>query len=245
MHQELTMQKVVMVVFSLALFFGLIPASHAYETIPFRNGGSIEGTVEFVGATVPADPMLTLTSETAYCGNSLPAKKYLIKNRKVENAVVYIVGIKTGKAIPPEPVTIASLKCEFVPHVTVNFKGNNIIMKTEDPVFHTFDVHVSIGGKELYHVALPEKGSSVTKKLSKAGLIELSCYVHPWQRAYIYVFDHPYAAITDEQGRFSIKDIPPGTYAVEAWHEALGTKKIANIKTESGKTTSIKFEYLQ
>ena len=239
------MQKVVMVVFSLALFFCLIPASHAYETIPFRNGGSIEGTVEFVGATVPADPMLTLTSETAYCGNSLPAKKYLIKNRKVENAVVYIVGIKTGKEIPPEPVTIASLKCEFVPHVTVNFKGNNIIMKTEDPVFHTFDVHVSIGGKELYHVALPEKGSSVTKKLSKEGLIELSCYVHPWQRAYIYVFDHPYAAITDEQGRFSIKDIPPGTYAVEAWHEALGTKKIANIKTESGKTTSIKFEYLQ
>ena len=239
------MQKVAMAVFTLALFFCLIPALYAYETIPFRNGGSIEGTVEFVGTSVPPDPMLTLTSETKYCGNSLPAKKYLIKDRRIENVVVSLVGIKAGKPIPRDSVTIASLKCEFVPHVTVNFKGNKIIMKTEDPVFHTFDVHASLGGKELYHVALPEKGSSVTKTLPKAGLLALSCYVHPWQHAYVYVFDHPYAAVTDEQGRFSIKDIPPGTYAVEAWHEALGTKKIANIKIESGKTTSIKFEYLQ
>jgi len=239
------MQKVAVVALTFALFFCLIPVSHAYEAIPFRNGGSIEGTVEFVGATVPADPMLTLTSETKYCGNSLPAKKYLIKDRRIENVVVSLVGIKAGKPIPRDSVTIANLKCEFVPHVTVNFKGNKIIMKTEDPVFHTFDVHVSIGGKELYHVALPEKGSSVTKTLPKAGLLALSCYVHPWQHAYVYVFDHPYAAVTDEQGRFSIKDIPPGTYAVEAWHETLGTKKNVDVEIESGKTTSIKFEYLQ
>jgi Polysaccharide lyase family 4, domain II len=116
-------------------------------------------------------------------------------------------------------------------------------MKTDDPVLHTFDVHASVGGKELFHMGLHEKGSSVTKKIPKAGLMELSCYVHPWQRAYIYVFDHPYAAITDEKGRFTIKDIPPGTYAVEAWHEALGTRKIANVKIESGKTSTIELEY--
>lgn len=237
------MQKVAMVVFALALFFCLIPVSHAYETIPFRNGGSIEGTVEFVGATVPADPVLTLTSETKYCGNSLPAKKFLIKDRRIENVVVSLVGIKAGKPVPGGAVTVASHNCEFIPHVAIGYKGNKIAMKTEDPVFHTFDVHVSIGGKELYHAALPEKGSSVTKTLTKAGLMELSCYVHPWQRAYVYVFDHPYAAITDEKGRFAIKDIPPGTYVVEAWHEALGTKKIMDVNIESGKTSAIKLEY--
>jgi hypothetical protein len=237
------MQKVAIIVFVLALFFGLIPASHAYETIPFRNGGSIEGTVEFVGATVPADPMLTLTSETKYCGSSLPAKKYLIKDRRIANVVVSLVGIKAGKPIPGGAVAVTSHNCEFIPHVTIGFKGNKIAMKTEDPVFHTFDVHVSIGGKELYHAALPEKGSSVTKTLTKAGLMELSCYVHPWQHAYVYVFDHPYAAITDEKGRFTIKDIPPGTYAVEAWHEALGIKKIADVNIESGKTSVITLKY--
>jgi Polysaccharide lyase family 4, domain II len=238
------MQKATMVVFTLALFFCLIPVSHAYETIPFRNGGSLEGIVEIVGANVPADPVLTLTSETKYCGNSLPAKKYLIKDRRIENVVVSLVGIKAGKPIPGGVVTVTNHNCEFIPHVAIGFKGNKIAMKTDDPVLHTFDLHASVSGKELFHVGLHEKGSSVTKKLPKAGLIELSCYVHPWQRAYIYVFDHPYAAITDEQGRFSIKDIPPGTYAVEAWHEALGTKKIADVNIESGKTSTIKFEYI-
>jgi hypothetical protein len=237
------MQKTTVVVGALALFFGLIPASFAYETIPFKNGGSIEGVVKYTGATVPKDPVLMLSSETAYCGKSLPAKKYLIQDRKIQNVVVHIVGIKAGKAVPDEPVTVTSLKCDFVPHVTVGYKGKKIVMKTEDPVFHTFDVHASIGGKELYHVAFPEKGASVTKNLPKTGLLELTCYAHPWQHAYVSIFDHPYAIVTDEEGRFVIKDIPPGTYTVEAWHEALGTKKISEVKVESAKTSTIKLEY--
>jgi hypothetical protein len=237
------MQKVVFFFSLSALFFGFTAASFAYETIPFKNGGSIEGVVEYAGATVPMDPMLTLSSETEYCGQSMPAKKYLIKNGKIQNVIVYIVKVKAGKAISGEPVTVTSSKCEFVPHVAVGFKGKKIIMKTEDPVFHTFDVHASIGGKELYHIALPEKGSSATKTLSKAGLLKLSCYVHPWQQAYVSIFDHPYVVVTDDTGRFVINDILPGTYSVEAWHEELGIKQILEVKVESGKTSIIKFEY--
>jgi hypothetical protein len=237
------MRKAIFFFSLLALFFCFIAASFAYESIPFKNGGSIEGGVEYTGATVPADPMLSLSSETEYCGQSMPARKYLIKNGKIQNVIVYIVDIKSGKALPGEPVNVTSLKCEFLPHVSVGFKGKKIIMKTEDPVFHIFDVHASICGKEVYHVALPEKGSSVTKTLAQAGLLKLSCYVHPWQHAYVYIFNHPYAVITDEMGKFIIKDIPSGTYSVEAWHEALGIRKISNVKIESGKTSIIKLEY--
>jgi len=239
------MKKTALFFIVVSLFFSFISMASAYETIPFRNGGSIEGVVEYAGATVPKDPMLTLSSETEYCGQKMPAKKYLIKERKVKNAVVYLVGIKAGKAIPGETVTVTNVKCEFVPHVAVGFKGGKIIMKTDDPVFHTLDVHVSISGKELYHVALPEKGSSATKTISGKGLLELSCYVHPWQRAYVSVFDHPYAVVTDEKGKFAIKDIPPGIYTVEAWHEALGAKSIAGVNVESGKTSTIKVEYAE
>lgn len=228
---------------ALALLVYLTSSSFAYETIEVKNGGSIEGVVEYAGAVVPKDPMLTLSSDTEYCGKSLPAKKYLIKNRKIENAIVYIIEIKAGKAIPDQVVAVTSLKCEFVPHVSVGFKGQKIIMKTDDPVFHTFDVHASISGKEIYHVAFPEKGSSVTKTLPKAGLLELSCYAHPWQHAYVYIFDHPYATVTDEKGKFLITDIPPGTYIVEAWHESLGMKKISDIKVESRKTSIVKLKY--
>ncbi len=237
------MQKASVLCFTLAMCFYFTHASFAYETIPFKNGGNIEGTVEFAGAQVPSDPIFTLTSEKDFCGNSMPAQQYLIRNRKVQNVILFLDGIKAGKAIPREALTVTSRKCAFVPHVAAGFKGNKIILKTDDPVFHAFDIHASISGKEIYHVALHEKGSSVTKTLSKDGLLDLTCYTHPWQHAHIYIFDHPYVAITDEKGEFVIKDILPGTYTVKAWHEALGITEIRDIKVESGKTSTIKVKY--
>ena len=235
------MQKVAMVIITLALFFCLIPASYAYETIPIRNGGSIEGIVEFVGATVPADPMLTLTSDTTYCGNSLPAKKYLIKDRKIENVAVYLVEVKSGKAIPAEPITLTNIKCAFAPHVAVGFKGGKIIQKNDDPIFH--NIHTYINGKTAFNVGLPEKGSLVTKTLRRDGLMEVTCDSHPWMHGFVQILDHPYGAVTNAKGEFAIKDIPAGTYTVEGWHEALGKVKEANVKVESGKATKIKIEY--
>jgi hypothetical protein len=95
----------------------------------------------------------------------------------------------------------------------------------------------------MYNIGLPEKGSMVTKPLTKTGLIEVTCDSHPWMHGYIQVLDHPYAAVSNADGEFVIKDIPPGTYAIETWHEALGKVKVANVKVDSGKTSKIKVEY--
>jgi hypothetical protein len=215
--------------------------SFAYETIEVKNGGSIEGVVEFAGATVPKDPVLTLSSETKYCGKSLPAEKYLIKDKKIENVVVYLVDIKSGKAIPSEGVTLTNLKCLFVPHVAVGFQGTKIIQKNDDPIFH--NIHTYLNGKTMFNIGLPEKGSSVTKPLPRTGLMEVTCDSHPWMHAFIQILDHPYGAVTNAKGEFAIKDIPAGTYTIEAWHEALGKVKAANIKVESGKASKTKLEF--
>ncbi len=228
---------------TLALLIILGHESSAYDTIEVKNGGSIKGVVEFAGAVVPKDPILSLSSDAEYCGKSLPARKYLIRNRKIENAVVSIRGIKSGKAIPHEAVVVTNLKCEFVPHVAVGFKGNKFTAKNDDPIFHQFDLHASLEGKEIYSVSLHDKGSSATKTLLRTGILELSCYVHPWQHAYVDIFDHPYATVTDEKGRFLIENVPPGTYTVDAWHEALGIIKSSDIHVESGKTSTLKLEY--
>ncbi len=219
--------------------------ARAYEAIPFRNGGSITGVAEFTGANVPEDPKLSLTSETQLCGSSKPARKYVIKDRKIANVVVFIAGIKAGKEFPAGSglLAVTNHRCEFTPHVAVGFKGNQIALSTDDPVLHMSDVHLLPKGKELFHVSLHEKDQPVKKELSRTGLLEMSCYNHPWEHAYVYVFDHPYVAVTDEEGRFSIDDIPPGTYTIEAWHEALGTKTITNVKVESGKTRTLKLEF--
>ncbi len=224
-----------------AFLFLISSASFAYETIEVKNGGTIEGAAEFTGATVPKDQMLTLSSETKYCGKNMPAEKYLIKDRKIENVVVYLTDIKSGKAIPAEPITLTNIKCAFAPHVAVGFKGGKIIQKNDDPIFH--NIHTYINGKTAFNIGLPEKGSSVTKPLLRDGQMEVTCDSHPWMHGYVMILDHPYAAVTNAKGEFAIKDIPAGTYTVEAWHEALGKVKIGTVRVESGKATKIKVEF--
>lgn len=238
------MQKVILSLSILVLFFCLPVVSLAYETIEVKNGGSIEGIVEFSGATIPKDETIALSSELEYCGKNLPAEKYLISaERRIKNVVVFIKEIKAGRAIPGDAVTVTNLKCSFVPHVAVGFKGNKFIMKNDDPIFHTFDVHAYIGGMEFYSGSFHEKGATVTKTLPKPGLLELSCYVHPWQHAYVYIFDQPYTAVTNEKGEFVIKGVPPGIYTIEAWHETMGKTTLSNVKVKSGETSRIKLEY--
>jgi hypothetical protein len=125
--------------------------------------------------------------------------------------------------------------------VSVGFKGGKVIQKNDDPIFH--NIHTYLNGKTMFNIGLPDKGSSVTKPLLREGLMEVTCDSHPWMKGYIQIFDHPYAAVTDAKGDFSIKDIPPGTYTLEAWHEALGKVKVGSVKVESGKTAKIKMEY--
>jgi hypothetical protein len=95
----------------------------------------------------------------------------------------------------------------------------------------------------MFNIGLPEKGSSVTKPLLREGLMEVTCDSHPWMHGFIQILDHPYGAVTNAKGEFAIKDIPAGTYTIEAWHEALGKVKTANVKVESGKASKIKLEY--
>ncbi len=235
------MHKASIFVGAVAAFFSFSSAVLAYETVEVKNGGSIEGVVEFAGASVPKDRMLKLSSETKYCGTTLPEDKYLIKEGKIENVVVYIEDIKAGKAIPAEPATLTNLKCAFVPRVAVGFKGNKFIERNDDPIFH--NIHTYLNGRTMYNIGLPEKGSSVTKPLTKTGVIEVTCDSHPWMHGYLFVSENPYAAVTNAKGNFILKDLPPGTYAVEAWHEALGKIKVAGVKVESGKVTRIKMEY--
>lgn len=238
------MLKKTIIIFLVQFFCSPFLAS-AYETIEVWNGGSIEGVVEFTGTTVPKDDTLTLSSETEHCGTTVTSGKYLIKDRKIENVVVFVKDIKAGKAIPTEPIAVTNLKCVFVPRVSVGFKGNTFVAKNNDPVFHTFDIHNNTEGRYLFAIGLPDKGLSVKKYLTKTGVMEMTCYVHPWMQGYVYVFDHPYAAVTNDKGEFVIKDIPPGTYTIEAWHEALGNVELANIKVESAKTSTTELTYTQ
>ncbi len=231
------------IVILTALFFVLgIPLnSFAYQARAVSNGGTISGTVMFTGAPVPKDPVIHPTTNVNYCGRTLPALKYLIKNRKIQNVVVFIKNIQAGAPAPRQASVVDNLKCAFVPHVGIGYLGSPLIFKDSDPLFH--NIHTYIEDRTYYNVGLPFKGAQVTKVLTRTGIIEITCDAHPWMRGYLYVFDNPYAAMTGPNGEFMLRDVPPGTYTVEAWHEALGTVDLGNVRVESGKTTTIKLDF--
>jgi len=211
-----------------------------YRVIKVNDGGSISGKAVFNGKVVPNDEMFTVTSNREFCGDKIAARKYIInKDREIKNIVVYLADITSGKDIPAQQVIVDNVKCSFEPHVSVGFigKGNMAVNKNSDPIFH--NIHAYMKGRPIYNLGIPEKGTKIKRQFNKSGLMSVTCNAHPWMLSYVQVFHHPYAAVTNVNGEYSIPDIPAGTYEVRAWHEGFGDISLGKKTVTSGKTTNV------
>jgi len=73
-------------------------------------------------------------------------------------------------------------------------------------------------------------------------MVPFKCDVHGWMNAYVGVLDHPYFAVSDANGSFDIKNLPPGTYTIEAWHEKLGTMQ-QKVTVDDKETKDVPFTF--
>lgn len=116
-------------------------------------------------------------------------------------------------------------QCAFAPHVQVATVGSDLLLKNSDPILHT--VHARVSKETLFNVGLPT-WRQVTKRLDRVGLIRIDCDVlHTWMSAVILVTPTPYFAVSDENGKFVVDQLPSGPYQVEIWHEKLGMKSVS------------------
>lgn len=213
-------KKMIIVLFALALF---VPKAWGYEAVEVKDGGTLKGTVKVTG-NIPKDETVSVTKDKSVCGDTLPREKYIIgPEGGVKNAVVFIKHIEKGKKIPDSSIIIDNKKCAFHPHVQGATRGQTIEVTNDDPMLH--NTHIYLNKKTFFNAALPIKGMHIKDRIKKSGLMSIECDVHSWMKGYIYVVDHPYITVTDENGKFSIAGIPPGTYEIEVWHEALGEQE--------------------
>jgi hypothetical protein len=225
----------------VALCFYASQAS-AYTAGAVSNGGSIKGTIK---ASSKQDETLTVTKDNSYCGDTLPAEKFIMGgDGRLKNAVVKLEGIAKGKDFESKgDFTVTNKGCHFVPHVMVARKGAVMKVRNDDPLLHNSHFYLLKGKKKkkknIINLALPKQGLEIGKKkiLRKPGLISLQCDAHDFMQGWIWVVEHPYAVVTDSDGSFELSDVPAGSYKLTVWHEALGEKTV-DVTVEAGKTTA-------
>ncbi len=189
-----------------------------YKAIAVTNGGTISGKVTFKG-TVPTIAPLNVPKDKDFCGVTLPSDVLVVgKGGGLKNAVVSLRGVTEGKALDlKQAITLSNKKCMFEPHVVAVPVRSKLAIVNDDPILH--NTHSFLGRKTVFNLALPNKGQVIKKRIKKTGVMTVRCDAHPHMSAYVLSFDHPYYTVTGENGSFTIKDIPPGTYTVTAWHE--------------------------
>lgn len=191
--------------------------AHAYDGTTVSGGGTIAGTVKFEGKA----PKLSLPvhKDNKTCGGTKDLERLVVgSGGGVANAVVYLKEISKGKAVDMGSPKIDQKKCQYSPHVQVAAKGSKLEIVNSDGVLH--NVHGYLKGRTAFNLAMPIKDQKIKKKLKKNGVLEVICDAgHVWMSAYVFISEHPYAVATDANGKFTLTDVPAGTYTVEMWHE--------------------------
>ncbi len=195
--------------------------AHAYSETTVSGGGTITGTVKFEGKAPKL--ILQIDKDTKACGKSKDAERLVVgSGGGVANAVVYLKEISKGKAAGKDSPRLDQKACQYIPHVQVAMKGSKLEIINSDGVLH--NVHGYLKGRTTFNLAMPIKDQKIKKKLKKEGVLEIICDAgHGWMSAYVFVSEHPYAVTTDANGKFTLTDVPAGTYTVEMWHEGWKT----------------------
>jgi len=208
------------------------------------SAGNIVGTVTLKG-TPPPEKDITPLKEDMTCGKlveGMPKTRFFVvgANNGLADVVVMLKGItgkSTGASAPP--VELDQKSCQYVPSILALQTGQKLIVKNSDPVLH--NVHsVSTMGNKDYNLAQMPGGGDVTFTFDKPeNFLKFKCDVHPWMFAWITVVDHPYFAVTDKEGKFTIKNVPPGKYTVVALHrKAAPTGLEKEVEVKDGDVTA-------
>jgi len=156
-----------------------------------------------------------------------------------ENVAVYIDAVPGKKFDPPVPhASVDQVNLIFTPHTLVILRGTTVDFLNSDHVAHNVYWPSINGEKKFRHsLTIVSPGQKKSFQFNDLGTAQILCNIHHDMAAYVVVVPTPYFALTSNDGTFTIKNVPPGAYALKTWSEdgKPATQKI----TVTDATTSV------
>jgi len=213
----------------LLVLLGLAALSAAPQTPVVRMGGSIRGRV-----AVPAVPANLGRPAVAEPSTAPHAP---INRRRV---VVYLESaprLAFGE-LPPGRARMDQRAEQFVPRILAVTAGTTVDFPNNDKTFHNV---FSLSRIRTFDLGRFAPGRTGSVRFDRPGIVPVFCDIHSHMSANIFVFSHPFYAVSDDEGRYEIDGVPPGTYTLMVWSE-LGSAPARRVAVPEGGSVEADFQ---
>jgi plastocyanin len=182
---------------------------------------TVNGTVKFDGAA-PKPAKIDMSQDPG-CKGTNEAENLVVSNGDLANVFVYVkdgLGNRTFDA-PKDAVVLDQKGCQYHPHVLGVMAGQTVQIKNDDPTTH--NIHPTPKDNREWNESQPPSSPALEKNFAREEImLPVKCNQHPWMKMYINVVKSPFFAVTDKDGKYEIKGLPPGDYTIAFVHEKLG-----------------------
>ena len=243
-----------------------------YAVKEIAGGGTVRGTVTLSGLVPdPKAYNLVIFPDPEYCGRISNGngwrllRDFLVNEQgEVRNVVVLLEGVTEGKPFSLSVPRVEARDCRFLPFTTVVRSGHGIEVVNMDPVMHdiqAYETSTAMGTRVLFNSPLSfnrrhhrgdlhathdhRPGESLVRQFQlskKRRTFVMQCGFHAYMQSWAIAVDNPYYVLTDENGRFSLEDVPPGTYDLRAWHPGIKQVVKQQVTIEPGKNLTVDFQ---
>ena len=243
-----------------------------YEVKEIAGGGTVRGTVTLSGLVPdPKAYNLVIFPDPEYCGRISNGngwrllRDFLVNEQgEVRNVVVLLEGVTEGKPFSLSVPRVEARDCRFLPFTTVVRSGHGIEVVNMDPVMHdiqAYETSTAMGTRVLFNSPLSfnrrhhrgdlhathdhRPGESLVRQFQlskKRRTFVMQCGFHAYMQSWAIAVDNPYYVLTDENGRFFLEDVPPGTYDLRAWHPGIKRVVKQQVTIEPGKNLTVDFQ---